>query len=448
MVLLHLLNACRQIFLLDLIVAHVNHRLRPLESEREAALVRKEAAQLDLPYEYGEFDVKDFGNRKGLSVQEAARRIRFQFFRALLKKHGAQKIALGHNADDQVETMLLRMLRGSGLKGLKGMLPIREARVIHPLLDIWRKEIESYASERGIPHLVDSTNLKESYLRNRIRLTLIPLIEKDFQTNFKEVMKRMSSFLRQEDDYLDMKAREAYGEIVREAPDSLSFAWDGFRALHPAIRWRVLQRMLVRISEEEAPEDRDGSEVSQIDQRLNHPSSSFIVNLSGGVCLEKRYGEVFLKRGGVPAVPPFEVDLGVPGRTVVRELESEVIIEEISRGDQKIEFSGFPHTAFLDYERLILPLRLRNFRPGDRFQPLGVKGTQKLKAFLIDHKIPKFERARISLLISGEDIVWVVGYRVDERFKVTKETRRVLKVTLVPTGGAREQVDVVSRSRL
>jgi tRNA(Ile)-lysidine synthase len=172
------------------------------------------------------------------------------------------------------------------------------------------------------------------------------------------------------------------------------------------------------------------------------------VNLSGGVCLEKRYGEVFLKRGGVPAIPPFEVALGVPGSTAVRELVSEVIIEEISRGEQKIEFSEFPNTAFLDYERLLLPLRLRNFRPGDRFQPLGVKGTQKLKAFLIDHKIPKFERARIPLLISGEDIVWVVGYRVDERFKVTKETRRVLKVTLVPTGGAREQVGEVSRSRL
>jgi tRNA(Ile)-lysidine synthase len=153
MVLLHLLNVCRQIFLFDLIVAHVNHRLRPIESEREAELVRREAGQLGLPCEYGEFDVKDFGNRSGLSLQEAARRIRFQFFHTLLKKHGAQKIALGHNADDQVETMLLRLLRGSGLKGLKGMLPIREGRVIRPLLEVWREEIESYAAARGIPYL-------------------------------------------------------------------------------------------------------------------------------------------------------------------------------------------------------------------------------------------------------------------------------------------------------
>ena len=447
MVLLHLLNACRQIFLFDLIVAHVNHRLRPIESEREAGLVSREAGQLGLPCEYGEFDVKDFANRNGLSLQEAARRIRFQFFHTLLKKHGAQKIALGHNADDQVETMLLRLLRGSGLKGLKGMLPIREGRVIRPLLEAWREEIESYAAERGVPYLVDSTNLKETYLRNRIRLKLIPMIEKDFQSNFKEVMKRMSSFLQQEDDFLETKAREAYGEIIREGRGELSFEWDTFNALHPAIRWRVLQRMLARMSQAEALEDRNFSEVSQIYQRLNRPSSSFIINLSGGVRLEKRYGRVFLKTEAFPAVPPFEVDLAVPGRTLVRELGSEVVIEEIPWNDPRIEFSKFRSTAFLDSERLLLPLKLRNFRPGDRFQPLGVRGTQKVKVFLIDHKIPRFERARIPLLLSGENIVWVVGYRIDERFKVTKETRRVLKATFAPTGAFREQAGKVSQSR-
>jgi tRNA(Ile)-lysidine synthase len=447
MVLLHLLKACHPIFLFDLIVAHVNHGLRPVESEREATLVRKEAERLGLPYEYGEFDVRDFGNRSGLSLQEAARRIRFHFFHAQLKKHRAQKIALGHHADDQVETMLLRLLRGSGLKGLKGMLPIREGRVIRPLLDVWRKEIESFAEERGIPYLVDSTNLKESYLRNRIRLKLIPLIEKDFQANFKEVMKRTSSFLQQEDDYLEKRAEEFYGEIIQEGQGFLSFKWDRFNALHPAIRWRVLQRMLVRTIQDETLEDRDWSEVSQIYEELNRRSSSFVLALSGGVCVEKRYNEVCLKKEVVPPVAPFEVDLGVPGRTRVGELEGEIIVEEIPWDEQMIEFPALPNTAFFDYESLLLPLRLRNFRPGDRFQPLGVKGTQKLKEFFIDHKIPKFERARVPLLTSGESIAWVVGYRIDERFKVTKETRRVLKVSFISIAINREEVDALSRSR-
>ena len=203
MVLLHLLNACREAFDLSLIVAHVNHGFRPGESEKEAELVEKESAGLGLPFEYGKFNVKEFQKLAGLSPQDAARRIRFHFFYNLLQKHHAEKIALGHNADDQVETILIRLIRGSGLQGLKGMLPIREGRVIRPLLEVWRGEIQSFAMERKIPFLLDSSNLKNGYLRNRIRLTLIPLIEREYQPNFKEVLLRTSYILKEENDYLE-----------------------------------------------------------------------------------------------------------------------------------------------------------------------------------------------------------------------------------------------------
>src|SRR4030042_2503004 len=190
MVLLHPLNPCRETFDLSLIVAHVNHGFRPEAAEREAELVQKESARFRLPFEYGQFNVKEFRRLGGLSPQDAARRIRFHFFYDLLQKHHAQKIALGHHADDQVETVLLRLIRGSGLQGLKGMLPIREGRVIRPLLGVWRGEIQSFAIEKKISFLLDSSNLKNDYLRNRIRLTLIPLIEREYQPNFKEILLR------------------------------------------------------------------------------------------------------------------------------------------------------------------------------------------------------------------------------------------------------------------
>ncbi|MGZ3525757.1 MAG: tRNA lysidine(34) synthetase TilS, partial [Thermodesulfobacteriota bacterium] len=196
MVLLHLLNACREAFDLSLIVAHVNHGLRPVESEKEAELVQKEAARLGLPFEYGQFNVKEFQKRGGLSPQDAARRVRFHFFHNLLQKHHAQKIALGHHADDQVETVLLRLIRGSGLQGLKGMLPIRDGKVIRPLLGVWEEEIQSFAMEKKIPFLSDSSNLKKDYLRNRIRLALIPMMEREYQPNFKEILLRTSNILR------------------------------------------------------------------------------------------------------------------------------------------------------------------------------------------------------------------------------------------------------------
>jgi tRNA(Ile)-lysidine synthase len=431
-VLLYLLNACRQEFEISLVVAHVNHGLRPEEAEKEAELVQKEAERLGWPYEYGQFNVKEFQKMGGFSPQDGARRIRFHFFNSLLKKHGANKIALGHNADDQVETVLLRLIRGSGLKGLKGMLPVREGRVIHPLLEVWREEIESFAREMGIPYLVDSSNLNGNYLRNRIRLNLVPFIEKEYQSNFKEILLRTSAILREENDYLEQGVKEAYQQIVQEEKDGISFEFSRYQSLHEAIQWRVVQRILGGFyGEEGITEEAEGSDVRLIFEKLQQPSPSFLLELPFGVCFEKRYDRVLLKKGRGETVPPFEIELISPGRTYIEEIGKEVVIGEIQKEDKFVSFNESSHTGFLDYQMLQFPLKIRNFRPGDRFQPLGVKGTQKLKEFFIDHKVPRFERPKIPLLISGEMIAWIIGYRIDERVKVNEKTQRILKVKVM-----------------
>ena len=431
MVLLHLLNAYQEAFNLSLIVAHVNHGFRPEESEKEAELVQKESERLGLPFEYGRFNVKEFQKLGGLSPQDAARRIRFHFFYELLRKHHAQKIALGHNADDQVETVLLRLIRGSGLQGLKGILPIREGRVIRPLLEVWRGDIESFALERKIPFLSDSSNLKEDYLRNRIRLSLIPSIERDYQPDFKEVLLRTANILREENDYLERGAEEEYGKIVREEKDVLSFKFSEYRSLHQAIRWRVIKRILRKIYDRGMmTEEGEWSDVLRIYERLHSSSSSFLLELTHGVWLEKRYDMVSVGKGEIKTFPPFEVELIFPGRTFIEEIGKEVLIEK-TEGDEFRSDKGSFDTAFMDLESLRFPLKMRNFRPGDRFCPLGMKGTRKLKDFFIDHKVPKFERPKIPLLISGEVIAWIVGHRIDERVKVTEKTKKILKVKVV-----------------
>jgi tRNA(Ile)-lysidine synthase len=431
MVLLHLLNACRETFDLSLIVAHVNHGFRPEESEREAELVEKESDRFRLPFEYGKFNAREFQKMGGLSPQDAARRIRFHFFYDLLRKHYAQKIALGHNADDQVETVLLRLVRGSGLRGLKGILPIRERKVIRPLLEVWREEIHSFALEKKIPFLSDSSNLKNDYLRNRIRLSLIPFIEREYQPNFKETLLRTSTILREEDDYLERGTEEAYQKIIHKAGDTLSFKWSEYQSLHRAIQWRVIRKLVERIHDGAGViEDGGGADVLKVLQNLHPSSPSFLLELPHGFWIEKRYDVVLLGKKEVKPSSPFEVDLLCPGHTFIEEIEKEVVIEETDR-DQFRDYSGPPNTALMDYENLRFPLKMRNFRPGDRFCPLGVKGTQKLKEFFIDHKVPKFERPSIPLLISEERIAWVVGYRIDERVKITEKTKRVLKVKVV-----------------
>jgi len=431
MVLLHLLNAFREAFNFSLIVAHVNHGLRPEESEKEAELVQKESEQLGLPFEYGQFNVKEFQRLGGISPQDAARRIRFHFFYDLLQKHHAQKIVLGHNADDQVETVLLRLMRGSGLQGLKGMLPVQEGKVIRPLLEVWRGEIESFAIEKKIPFLLDSSNLKKDYLRNRIRLALIPLMEEEYQPNFKEIVLKTSSILREENDYLERGAEEAYQKIVQEEKDTLSFKFSEYQSLHQAIKWRVVRKMLECMDARgRVLGEGEWPEVQKIYEKLYKPSPSFLLELPHGARLEKRYDIVSVGKGGVRPLPPFEFELHSPGRTFMEEIGKEVGIEEINR-NQFGDYDGSPHTALMDYECLQFPLKMRNFRPGDRFHPLGAKGTQKVKEFFIDHKVPRFERPKIPLLISGESIAWIVGYRIDERVKVTEKTKRVLKVTVV-----------------
>jgi tRNA(Ile)-lysidine synthase len=427
MVLLHLLNACREIFNLSLVVAHVNYGLRPDESEKEADLVQKECERLRFPFECGRFDAREFQRVGKFSLQEAARRLRFHFFGEILRKYDAKKIALGQHADDQVETVLLRLMRGTGLQGLKGILPAREGKVIRPLLEVWRHEIEAFAVKNRIPFLIDSSNLKEDYLRNRLRLSLIPLLEKEYQPKLKEILLRSSAILREENDYLEKEAEKAYRNLVEEKGESLAFKYADYRSLHPAIQWRVIQKMLRTIYGEE----KEDLGVSQTFKRLKHPPPSFVLEFPLGIYMEKRYETVSLGKKKVETIPPFEVELVSPGRTFVKEIGREVVTEEMNVEGQ----SGMPkvssETAFLDYHVLRFPLRIRNFRPGDRFQPLGVKGSQKLKEFFIDHKIPRFERSRIPLLISGERIVWVVGHRIDEGVRISDRTKKILKVNLV-----------------
>ena len=430
MVLLHLLNTFREAFDLSLIVAHVNHGLRPEESEREAELVQTESARLGFLFEYGRFNVKEYQKLRGFSPQEAARKIRFHFFHDLLIKHQAQKIALGHNADDQMETVLLRLIRGSGLQGLKGILPIREGKVIRPLLEVSRREIEDFAMKKKISFLIDSSNLKKDYLRNRIRLALIPLIEREYQPNFKEILLRTSNILREENDYLEKGAEEAYQVITRQKEDTLSFKFSAYQTLHQAIQWRVIKKMVERIYDQRrVMEDGGWLEVNKIYKKLCQPSPSFHLELPHDVFVEKRYDIVYLGRGGGSPTPPFEIELLSPSHTFIEEIGKEVVIEEMNR-DKFRNLNEPSSIALLDCESLKFPLKMRNFRPGDRFHPLGVKGTQKLKDFFIDHKVPKFERPRVPLLISGEMIAWIVGHRIDERVKVTERTKKIIKITV------------------
>jgi tRNA(Ile)-lysidine synthase len=300
--------------------------------------------------------------------------------------------------------------------------------VIRPLLEAWRNEIESYAVEHGIPYLTDSSNLKRDYLRNRIRLDLLPFIAREYQPRFKEQILKTSVFLREEDDYIERQAEVADCSLVRDREGQLTFHFRDFQSLHPAVQWRLIRRLLDRVDPETSPEERAWDTAGSLCRRFRSDTPSFEMQVSPGVIVEKRYDKVSIRKGKPRAIPPFEAELNIPGVTRIAEIGVEIAAEEACDKTGPEDWNRSPDTGYFDYHALRFPLRVRNFRPGDRFHPLGLKGTQKLKEFYIDHKIPKIERPGIPLLVSGETIVWVIEHRISEEVKITENTKKILKL--------------------
>jgi tRNA(Ile)-lysidine synthase len=424
-VLLRALMILRDEYDLWLVVAHLDHAIRGEESRREANFVRNLSRGLNIPFETAVADVPALAKRQRLTIQEAARQARYGFYEEVTEKYGGQKVALGQTADDQAETILMRVIRGTGLRGLKGIPPVREAGYIRPLIETSREEVEQFAAREGLSFITDSSNIKDIYLRNKVRHDLIPHLEREYNPSIRAGLNRMASILSREDDYLDRKTEEAMATLIRGNGTELSLDIPGLKPFHEAIWFRVIQKMLAMVL---------GGDLRRIKtvhldgvfRLLAHEAPNKVLCLPQGIVAEKRYKELFIRRGKPPAAFPLEYILDVPGITVLEELGKK-LATRVERITGKTPLDVGPKIAYLDDDKLIHPLTLRTFEEGDRFVPLGMKAPKKLKDFFIDSKVPKALRRRIPLLVSGDEIVWVVGYRIGEHFKITEGSKRALR---------------------
>jgi tRNA(Ile)-lysidine synthase len=424
-VLLHVLMALRDEFGLSLIVAHLDHGIRGEESRREADFVRDLAKGMGLLFEKAVANVPALARKKRISLQEAAREARYAFYEDVRKRNTGQKVAMGQTADDQAETILMRVIRGAGLRGLKGIPPFRGEGFIRPLIETSREEVEKYAEKEGLSFVTDSSNIKDIYLRNKVRHDLIPHLEGEYNPSIRAGLTRMAAILSREDDYLNQKAEEAMARLIKGTGENLSLDIPRLKAFHEAIGFRVLQKMLAIVL---------GGDLKRIKtvhldglfRLLTHPAPNKVLCLPQGIYAEKHYTELFIRRGRPPAVFPFEYIVDVPGVTLLEGLGKKLAtrIERVKRGTPMNRDSK---VAYLDDDKLLRPVTLRSFEEGDLFIPLGMKGRKKLKDFFIDSKVPKALRKRIPLLVSGESIVWVVGYRINECFKLRKGSKRVFR---------------------
>lgn len=433
--LLHVLDRLARDGGFDLIVAHLHHGLRA-EATTEEAFVAGLARSLNRPFESHRVHVGQYSRQKKLSLEEAGRELRYTFFHDIATRHGASRIALGHHRGDLAETVLLNLVRGSGIDGLKGMLPVREGFVVRPLLCCTREEIVAFLREHKIPFITDPSNYSMSFLRNRIRHELMPLLKERFNPRMEESLARLAEIAAVENDFMKYAAGEVLSSIWTCGAEAAVVSIPPLRNLHPALQNRVIREILAVFSPGRRASLSHHVQAVRALMLGGRPNASVI--LSDGIMAVRRYNNVAFSRvtGGLREVmnddtPAYAYHVSPPGEIRVVETGDRVHLSIIEGSPDLMYLSPRGDVAYMDWDLVVPPLTVRNMRPGDRFQPLGMKGTKKLKDFFIDEKIPVDKRRRIPLVVDGASIIWVGGLRIAERVRVHPGTSRVLKVEIV-----------------
>ena len=453
--LLHALYRLRDEYGLTLRGAHLNHRLRGAESEADAEFAAAAFERLGIPFTLGGVDVAAYRRRHRLSLEDAARRVRYSFLADAAAEHGADAIALGHTADDQAETVLMHIIRGSGLDGLRGMQALdrrtiggRRVALFRPLLDLSRAETEAYCRALSLTPRIDPSNSSPEFLRNRIRLELVPLLEQ-MNPSMRDALVRLARNATQDSDYIRERADAVWREVAQTVGDGVvrldAVALGGERA---AIRGRVLRRAI----------EMAGGEVTQrhiLDMMaLLGGAPGKRLHLSGGLGFVTGYGEAYVGSANAveDALMPLPALCGesfvpVPGEARVGGWRINVTCRDRRDGE------GFSHSPYsfgklrtssnlpplgegteasemLDMDCVGDGLRVRGRLPGDRFQPLGMEGSKSLREFMIDARIPRGWRDGLPLVVSERGIACVPGWRIAHWARVTEETRRVLRLEL------------------
>ena len=455
--LLHLFRRLREEGHLDvaLVAAHLDHRIRP-DSGSDARFVAGIAENWGIPFVGGAADVPAMAEAPGVSLEEAARVARYRFLRETAERRGAAFVAVAHNADDQVETVLMHLLRGTGLAGLRGMrhrsrlaemrlgdetaLPAHDVDLIRPLLGCRRAEIEEYCRQQGLQPLSDPTNTDMTIFRNRLRHELIPYLE-SYNPNIRAVVTRMADVVANDYDYLRAEVSRAWGETVAETRSGVfqfdQAQWD---RLHPSLQAgllreavRRLRRNLRNINWVHVDNALQVARRGEVGQRATLP---------GGLMLTMDYGRFWvsdecrdLPGDDYPALVADFVPLQAPGSTPVGDGRWTLVARVTPRDQVEREWRDNPTLwrAYLDAERVDLAgLGMRVRAAGDWFCPLGMGGKCKdVREFMIGIKLPQAARRRYPLVVAGRQIVWIPGGRLDDRARIDATTRRVLILEMV-----------------
>ncbi len=429
--LLHAVDRLKSHLGFTLAAAHLDHMLRD-ESHEEAEFVREMCARLGVPAYCDRRDVREFARREGMSVEQAGRVQRYEFFEEARKRAGADLIATAHHRDDAVETFFLRVLKGSSLAGLGGIPPVR-GRIIRPFIDATRDEIIAFLDAEGLEYRLDPTNTTSDTDRNFIRNRIFPVIRERFPA-FDEPLSRTIELIREENDALDRRANALYEKAVTPRPDGVDLSRDELRRAGRAESARVVVRAFYEAAGPNARFTREHAE--RFLDLVCGPNPSAKLPLPAGVAAAWEYDRIRLRKGDDTG-PPGEMFVRVTGPGTVTLDEAGVTLHFDLRprnADDRTDYRS-EKRVFFDADAAPFPLTVRSPRPGDRIEPWGMEGTKKLADVLVDEKIPRRRRSVVPTLVMDDTVLWIAGIRRSRFAPVTDATRRVLRVTMDRSSG-------------
>ena len=396
----------------NIAVAHCNFKLRGEESDEDEKFVKLLAEEKNIDAFFKSFETKRFAENNKLSTQEAARILRYNFFESLCKEHGFSKIAVAHHKDDQKETFFINLFRGAGLKGLKG-IPLKRDKIIRPLLFASRKEIENYAKSKNLGFRSDSSNDSDKYLRNQIRHHLLPVIE-DLKPNFQKRFESSLHLLKEDNAVLTELLDEKRKKLISDEGTLQKIAIASVKDASAPMFFYLLSKFdFNRNVTDSIFRNLNSGEIGKVFISSTH---RLLVDRDF-LLIEKRTAKqnsktYMIKKKDAEITEPLHLNFRIKPKNSTFIIEKEKSV------------------AYFDIDKLNFPLTLRKWEQGDRFTPFGMKGKKLVSDFLIDEKVDIFAKEKVWILLSGEEIIWIVGFRSSNKFKISPATNQVFEVRL------------------
>jgi tRNA(Ile)-lysidine synthase len=423
--LVHALDSLKPIYRLALHAAHLEHGLRGEESLEDMKFVESMCRGLGIPITTRRVDVAARASASSLSLEAVARQVRYAFLGEVLEETRATKIATGHNANDQAETLLLNLLRGTGIEGLCGIRPAIEGTIIRPLIETKREEILLYLKEKNLDFRTDASNEDDSFDRNRVRKSLLPLIEAEFNPRIVDSLVRTASIFSLVSQHLGGEVEAAMKTCCRPGDGRTTVALEAFAPLPQIVKLFTLYSIVRSLEDDDQVVSFDT--LSALLAVAERSRSGSRVDIGSGIVALKEYDTLVVGRD-VAASEPYEVTLAIPGTTRVGQARFVFEVSILAGRPDSADLYRSGQAAYFDFDNLTLPLVVRNWREGDKFVPFGLSGSKKVHDVFIDEKVPVSERSWIPIVCDNAEIIWVAGVRRADRARVTDATKTVVRI--------------------